>query len=79
MFKGMEQASVAEIIKRLARSLKIWCISIDSHTERVWWFKRLDEDQFVQRNLSDEQAIRWLQDESFENLRDLKLDDWQWR
>jgi hypothetical protein len=60
------------MINKFARSLKIWCISLECHvgkgTERMWWFMRPGEDRFTQRNLTDEQAVMWLQEYSLEKL-----------
>jgi hypothetical protein len=62
MKDGMNQAATAEMINKFAHILKIWCISLECHvgkgTERVWWFKRPDEDYFTRRSLTDGQAIK---------------------
>ena len=79
MKDGMNQAATAEMINKFAGILKIWCISLECHvgkgTERVWWFKQLGEEYFIQRNLTDREALEWLRDRDWDVLRELRLND----
>ena len=58
MLEELDKAELVAMIRKAAARHGLWGVSSqlnrEDRTERVWWFRRLDEKQFIQKGLTDE-------------------------